>query len=186
MSPPETVRGRPRDPALDEAVLAATVQLLGERGYRGLRVADVAHTARVGLGAVYRRWPSKRDLALAAIAQAVPDRQMRTTGDPARDVASGLLAVAAALSGPQGRLLASVLADLRDDPELASLVREQVLAPVRAEHRDRLHRLLGDRDDLNELADIGPAYLVFQCLFLGREVTTSELRRLLSVVCRQP
>ena len=62
-----TAQGRPRDPRVDEAVRAAVLSLLAERGYRRMTVAAVAERARVGPGAVYRRWRSKAEMAFAAI-----------------------------------------------------------------------------------------------------------------------
>ena len=35
-------RGRPRDPEMDQAILAATIELLSEVGYVRVTVADVA------------------------------------------------------------------------------------------------------------------------------------------------
>ncbi len=179
---PPPRRGRPRDPALDAAVLAATAHLLRERGYQRLRVADVAERAGVGLGALYRRWPGKRELVLAAVADAVPDRAVPTTDDPAGDVLAGLRAIAAALGGPARRLLGSVLPEMEDDPELAAAVRDGVLAAVRRGHRDRLRRLVGDVPDLDVRADVGPAYLLLRTVVLGEDVGDTELRALLHLV----
>ena len=179
---PPPRRGRPRDPALDAAVLAATAHLLRERGYQRLRVADVAERAGVGLGALYRRWPGKRELVLAAVAGAVPDRAVPTTDDPAGDVLAGLRSIAAALGGPARRLLGSVLPEMEDDPELAAAVRDGVLAAVRRGHRDRLRRLVGDVPDLDVRADVGPAYLLLRTVVLGEDVGEDELRALLHLV----
>ncbi|WP_308170613.1 TetR/AcrR family transcriptional regulator [[Mycobacterium] fortunisiensis] len=54
--------GRPRDPAKDAAVLAATRELLVEAGYQGTTVLAVARRAGVGAPTIYRRWPTKEAL----------------------------------------------------------------------------------------------------------------------------
>ena len=60
-------RGRPRDGRVDEAVRAAVLSLLGERGYGRTTIAAVAQRAGVGRAAVYRRWRSKGEMVFAAV-----------------------------------------------------------------------------------------------------------------------
>jgi AcrR family transcriptional regulator len=68
VSRPKTVRrGRPRDEAVDAAVLAATVDELVERGFAALSIERVAARAGVAKTTVYRRWPSAPDLAVEAM-----------------------------------------------------------------------------------------------------------------------
>lgn len=179
-------RGRPLDPALDDSALAAAVELLAERGYAGLRVSDVAQRAGSGLGALYRRWPTKRDLVQAALEQVVPDRHLPITEDARADLLAGWAAISAAVAGPRGRLLGALLPELADDPELADTLRRTVLAGVREESRKRLHRIVGDAPDLETRADLAPAYVLFQGVFLGRQVTDDELGMLLDLVVGEP
>ncbi|WAP69695.1 TetR/AcrR family transcriptional regulator [Jiella pelagia] len=61
-------RGRKRDPERDAAILEATIDLLAEVGYDGLSTAKVADRAQAGKGTMYRRWPTKTDLVLDAVA----------------------------------------------------------------------------------------------------------------------
>ena len=56
-------RGRPRDPGVDAAIRAATVELLGEAGYARLTMDQVAARARVSKSSLYLRWPNKVALA---------------------------------------------------------------------------------------------------------------------------
>ncbi|MGL5811653.1 MAG: TetR/AcrR family transcriptional regulator [Nocardioides sp.] len=183
-SPATTSRGRPRDPQVDEAVLAATLALLAEQGYQRLRVGDIAQRAGVGLGALYRRWPSKRDVVVAALAGVVPDRDVPVTEDPEADVREGLRRIASAAAGSLGRVLAGLLPDLADDPELGLAVRDGIIRAVRADHLQRLRRLVGDVPDLEVRADIGPAYVLLRILFLGRPVSEAELDVLMDLIRR--
>jgi AcrR family transcriptional regulator len=48
-------------------ILDAAVQLLGERGYAGLRTADVAAAAGVSKGAQTHHFPAKDDLVVAVV-----------------------------------------------------------------------------------------------------------------------
>jgi AcrR family transcriptional regulator len=61
-------RGRPRDEAIDAAILAAAVDELTERGFLSFTMEAVAARAGVAKTTVYRRWPSgTHDLALEAM-----------------------------------------------------------------------------------------------------------------------
>ena len=60
-------RGRPRDPAVDTAILRAAFDLFIERGIDGASIEQIARRADVGKLTVYRRWSSKEDLVAQAI-----------------------------------------------------------------------------------------------------------------------
>jgi AcrR family transcriptional regulator len=60
-------RGRPRDPALDTAILTAALELFIEHGIAGMSIEQVARRAGVGKPTVYRRWSSKELLVADAI-----------------------------------------------------------------------------------------------------------------------
>jgi AcrR family transcriptional regulator len=64
-------RGRPRSAEVDEAVLAATVELAGEVGVNRLSMDDVAVRAKVSKATIYRRWASKEALVLDALRAAM-------------------------------------------------------------------------------------------------------------------
>ncbi|MDQ2721997.1 MAG: TetR/AcrR family transcriptional regulator, partial [Actinomycetota bacterium] len=65
--------GRPRDPRIDAAVLAATRELLLEVGWDEMSLRAIAVRAGVGRAALHRRWPSKAHLVLDAILGTAPD-----------------------------------------------------------------------------------------------------------------
>jgi len=165
-------RGRRPDPAVGQAALDATLELLAERGYAALRVADVAGRAGIGLGALYRRWETKREIVSSALHALAAEQQLRSTEDPVADLRAGLEAIVDALAGPYGRLLA----DIVSDPDLAAIVRQVKIAPLLAGHRERLRRVVGDLPDLDARAELGPALILFRTLVLGRVPTSAELR----------
>jgi AcrR family transcriptional regulator len=59
--------GRPRERRVDDAVRAAVLSLLAERGYQRTTIAAVAERAGVGRGALYRRWRSKGEMVFGAV-----------------------------------------------------------------------------------------------------------------------
>ena len=59
--------GRPRDPALDEAIILATRARLVRDGYSRMTLGDIAADAGVSRPTLYRRWGTKLDLVADAL-----------------------------------------------------------------------------------------------------------------------
>src|SRR3954469_22682493 len=59
--------GRPRDPALDEAIILATRDRLVRDGYSRMTIGDIAADAKVSRPTLYRRWSTKFDLVVDAL-----------------------------------------------------------------------------------------------------------------------
>ncbi|MCZ4605088.1 TetR/AcrR family transcriptional regulator [Streptomyces sp. Lzd4kr] len=59
-------RGRPREERVTGAVLTAVVDLVTEQGIGAVTMDAVATRAGVSKPAIYRRWPTKQDLIIAA------------------------------------------------------------------------------------------------------------------------
>ncbi|SUD47769.1 Bacterial regulatory proteins, tetR family [Nocardia otitidiscaviarum] len=59
--------GRPRDPAVDEAILVATRRRLVTDGYTRMALGDIAADAGVTRPTLYRRWPGKLELVIDAL-----------------------------------------------------------------------------------------------------------------------
>jgi AcrR family transcriptional regulator len=129
---PARGRGRPRSVEADQAILHATLRMLGTQGVAGTTIEGVAADAGVGKTTIYRRWPTKTDLILAAISDLVPTGDPPDTGSMAGDMA--------ALAETQQRRLADsglagivprVLAESMSDPELHQDFVDRVVNPFR-------------------------------------------------------
>ncbi|MFC4949213.1 TetR/AcrR family transcriptional regulator [Pseudonocardia sp. GCM10023141] len=59
--------GRPRDPALDDAIIEATRQRLVRDGYSTMTIGEIAADAGVSRPTIYRRWPGKLELTIDAL-----------------------------------------------------------------------------------------------------------------------
>src|SRR4249919_4190562 len=59
--------GRPRNPALDEAIILATRARLVEDGYSRMTLGDIAADAGVSRPTLYRRWNNKFELVTDAL-----------------------------------------------------------------------------------------------------------------------
>ena len=67
-----------------ERVIAAAVELASEGGYEAVQMRDVAAQADVALGTLYRYFPSKDHLLIAALAEQVSTLQRRLAQKPPR------------------------------------------------------------------------------------------------------
>src|SRR4051812_1806228 len=155
--PAKRRRGRPRIQHYDEGILDATMAILLEDGYQALTIDGVAARAQVGRPTIYRRWPSKAALVVAALA--------RSTGlAPAPDTGSlrgDLLAVQrhqVALMNSEGfrRITPGLMADLTTDPELSHSYLVEYISPRRQSVWDALDRGI-DRGELR--ADVDRAFI---------------------------
>lgn len=123
---PRRGRGRPRDPETDRRITAAASKLMLQRGFDKMTVDDVAAAAGVGKATVYRRWPSKEDLALAAMEQLYA-QEIRSpdTGSIETDLRQGIHDVLTFANSEEGAafIRMSVAESVRD-PRIAELYRE--------------------------------------------------------------
>lgn len=129
---PTPARGRPRDPAVDAAILAATQRQLAAEGYTRMSIAAIAADAGVTKPTIYRRWPSKADLATAALARLQAQELPRATGVTRTDLCATLHNFQGSLLRPNGMaMLGTLLVEERHTPELIALFRERILKPRR-------------------------------------------------------
>ncbi len=111
-------RGRPRDPSVDAAIRAATMELLGEVGYGQLTMEQVAGRAKVSKSSLYLRWPNKVALVADALqhrARAVPE--IPDTGSLPGDMRSFLGALLRSRTAAS-RALQAVSVEIASNPEL--------------------------------------------------------------------
>jgi AcrR family transcriptional regulator len=67
-----------------QRVIAAAMELAGDGGYDAVQMRDVAATAHVALGTIYRYFSSKDHLLAATLVEWTRDLQRRVTQRPAR------------------------------------------------------------------------------------------------------
>jgi AcrR family transcriptional regulator len=182
--------GRPRDPAIDAAVLAATVRLLRENGYGGLALEKVAAQAGTTKAAIRRRWPQRQRLVIDALATIlvvppVPDNDC-TRCDLHQSV--DLLVEALHRRLPPG-VLAPLIADCSADRALHHHLVQTLVQPSRAAAAVAVRRAV-DRGEL--LPDVDAelfvdllASAVYQRALFGEEpVDPSWARNLVDLLLR--
>jgi AcrR family transcriptional regulator len=178
--------GRPRDAAIDGAVLAATVDLLRERGWSGFAIEAVAARAGTTKAAVRRRWPVRQRLAVDALATLLDTPAAPDNGCTRCDLTDsvGLLTELLHDRLPSG-VLAALVADC-GSAELRSYLVETLVAPSRAAARTAVGRAV-DRGELR--SDVDPelvvdllASAVYQRVLFG--ATPQDARALVDVLLR--
>ena len=111
--------GRPRDLRIDDAVLHATVELLGTSGYAGLSVDAIAKRAGTSKPAIYRRWPSKAHLVHEAVFPISEATELPDTGSLVGDVREMVRRSTGVLTTPAARAaMPGLLAEMATDPTL--------------------------------------------------------------------
>lgn len=127
--------GRPRDDAIDHAVLATTRRHLAAFGFAALSVAAVASEAGTTRPAIYRRWPTKSDLAVAAVADLAEAEPPRPTGVPFADLVAELEHFRHCISDANSLALAGMVLSDGVDPSVQRTYREHLVVPRRARLR---------------------------------------------------
>lgn len=146
-------RGRPRDPAVDEAVLAAALELLADGGFTRLTMDQVAARAGVGKASVYLRWPNKLALVAEAIQQragVVPD--LPDTGSLPADMRTFLRALLRTY-GSASRAMAAVSGEVDRHPELRAAWRQSLSAALTDRLREIVERAIA-RGELPATSDV--------------------------------
>lgn len=173
-------RGRPRSEEAHKAILDATLELLGEVGFDRLTIAGVASRARVGKATIYRRWPSKLPLVLAAFEQ-LPMVASPDTGNLMDDLTELLDSFVRIVEvTPLAQALPVLAGECAHDPELSKLLipqiydRRQPLIHVleRAVSRSELPPDL----DLEAAADVIVGPIVTRMVFTGAPIGPAEVR----------
>jgi len=151
--PPRSRRGRPRDPAVDEAILAAAGDLLAEVGYARLTMDQVAARARAGKASVYLRWPNKVALVAEAIqyrSAVVPD--VPDTGTLHADMLVFLRTLLQRKSAARNAV-AAISGEIASNPELRQAWRRSLEGTLWACTRVIVERAI-ERGELPAASDV--------------------------------
>jgi AcrR family transcriptional regulator len=179
--------GRPRDAGADDAIMDAVVEILTEVGFRGLTIDGVAHRAGVGKATIYRRWESKEQLVLDALAAGRIDVPQPDTGSLSDDLLAYYLPLAEA-DAQQGaiRLMPALAAEAAVDPEIADRLRAFVSdrrAPVEGILRQAQERgEVNDEVDIELVVDLLTGAIMYRLYFSGAVVDENVIRSLLDGV----
>jgi AcrR family transcriptional regulator len=189
-------RGRPRDPAIDRAIVAAALDLFIDHGIAGLSIEQVAKRAGVGKPTIYRRWSTKERLVADAIeAHVGADLEWPTPEEvaaipPEMLVRRNISAAASASTDPKFRgLVAQIYGSAVTHPLLMRTYWDHYIAPRRTlaiamlERAKSEGRVVADAD-LNVLVDMLAGAVTYRVL-QPNPPTAHQMRRYLEAAYRQ-
>lgn len=134
-------RSRRRGEALYAAIFEAALAELAEVGYSRLAMERIAARAGASKVSLYKRWPSRAELVVAALRhQRREPEQAPDTGSLREDVLTLLRRAAARLDGVFGEAVRGLMAESLIDPERTVAMRGAMFIA-----RDRLMREVFDR-----------------------------------------
>jgi AcrR family transcriptional regulator len=129
--------GRPRDPRVDTAIAAATLELLVEDGYQATTIQAIARRAGVSAPSVYRRWSSKAELIEEAVFPSGLLAPEALTGDVITDLQPYCLQILQYLSDPAIRAaIPGLLVEYQNDQQMWQRGIERSVKPMRTSFED--------------------------------------------------
>ncbi|WP_063761331.1 TetR/AcrR family transcriptional regulator [Streptomyces sp. NRRL B-1347] len=172
--------GRPRDPAIEEAILKATRARLAADGYSRMTIGDIVADAGVTRPTLYRRWPGKYELTVDALLYGL--RKQREAYQPlALEAMTPLEAFTEAVrrvdprySNPRAMSLhGNFMAEAEREPELFALIREHATKPRCDELLETL-RHLQDAGAVRQDADLDAAVTLCLGSYFGDYLLTGR------------
>jgi AcrR family transcriptional regulator len=180
--------GRPKggSDGIVRAVLEATLRQLGDRGFPGVSVDEVAKAAGVNKTSIYRRWPSRGALVLAAL-QTLRDLEPPPpqTGSLREDLVAMLRAKVALVSTGSGcKILRAMIAF--EDEEVARVARalrkQRYRVPMAVIQGAIARGELPPGTDPSLLAEVLLAPMYYRIIVLNEPVTRRYIERVVDQV----
>lgn len=141
VNPKKKTRGRPRSETAKTAILSAARVLLSEGGLGSVTMEAVADRAGVGKPTVYRWWPNRHAVAMAALMNDdLPAVRSHAGLSVEAALKRQLLAIATELSSATGRHITMLIAASESESELAKAFRSHFVLAKRAAGRSILER----------------------------------------------
>ncbi|WP_052865087.1 TetR/AcrR family transcriptional regulator [Streptomyces niger] len=186
--------GRPRSAEADAAILDATRAALVELGWGKLTMGDVAARAKVAKTTLYRRWASKNELVVDAVAVLFDELELPDRGCLKDDIEGVVLQFAALLARPETKTaLMAVVAESTTDDALRNRIRSAVVdrqkrlvvqGRERAQRRGELPKDTGDPEgaasaarSVDMIFDVIAGAVVHRALVSGEPVDAAWAAR---------
>jgi AcrR family transcriptional regulator len=168
-------------------LLAVTLRLLQQEGYDGLTVDAVANIARASKATVYRRWPTKAELVLAAFIEGVRQVAVAPETGTLRGDLLRLGEVICDQACSHASTMRAVMVEVSRNPALNDVMQHQFLEQRKALFKHVLGQAV-DRGEIDaaavseDLWDVMPGYLIFRSIFSGRAPSRHTVQSLVDDV----
>ena len=176
--------GRPLDVSRDADILDAALDVLAEEGFDGMTIDMVAARAKAGKATLYRRWPSKTELVIDAVAcmknSEINLDELPDTGTLRGDLIAMMKPAPIRDASQKMRVMAGLVSLIARNPDLAEAARAAVIAP-RAEINRRFLQRAIDRGEISGdidiplISSISPSMVTYRTMMLGRPVDRDYL-----------
>jgi AcrR family transcriptional regulator len=168
-------------------LLDATLQLLQEHGYDRLTIDAVAAMTHASKATVYRRWPSKAELVLAAFIEGCRQVAVAPGTGTLRGDLLRLGEVICQHARQQAGAIRAVMVEMSRHPALHDAMQNEFLDQRKALIQEVLHEA-ADRGEIDhavisdELWDLLPGYLIFRSIMPNRPPTAHTVQALVDDV----
>lgn len=173
--------------ARETEFLTVTLELLQRNGYERLTVDAVAAAAKASKATVYRRWPSKAELVLAAFTEGIRQSVVPPDTGSLRGDLLALGAVICEQSARHASTIGAVLPEMARNAALSDAMQHEFVDQRRAVTNHVLRQAVarGEIDAVvlgDEVWDLLPGYLVFRNMIPGRPPTDATVTALVDEV----
>lgn len=155
--------GRKRDHTRDPEILDAALEVLAETGYDGMTIDMVAARAKAGKATLYRRWPSKSELVLDAVAcmkaADIDHSRLPDTGTLRGDLIAMIKAPSIKDGEKKLKVMAGLISMLSRNPELADAANAAIVEPRASATRILMRRAV-ERGEISADSDIETLSLI--------------------------
>ena len=165
---------RKRGEVLLDAVNAATLQEVEERGIRGASMDRIANRAGTGKAVLYRRWPNVRSLVIDVFASTLEDlavMDMPDTGSLREDLCEHFRGFTDQMNGPLGLVLRELISEAVHDNSVFLDVQGRFGMKLQSQAVEMLQRAMA-RGDI-PLRTIDPYVLQIPAAFVIHRMTMS-------------
>jgi len=163
--------GRKLDHSRDPEILAVALEVLAETGYEGMTIEMVAARAKAGKATLYRRWGSKGELVIEAVAFMkrgdIDYSQLPDTGTLRGDFVAMIKPPSIQDGEKKMRIMAGIMSMLSRSPELAEAAQNAIVEPRAAVNRMLLQRAI-DRGEISPECDLENLSLLSQAMSIHR------------------
>jgi len=179
--------GRPRDPRVDDALLRAGLEVFLSSGYHAATLTEIARRAKVSKPAIYRRWPTKSDMAIETVIMASRPEPIPDTGSIRDDLAAFVRFRLKTFRTPLfSHLMLPVILDSISDPKMGEHIKKR-FRDYRRALDGRIHKAIAAGQlrpdtDPSRILDLLMGTVIMPLLFSQDLPKDSEARKIVDQV----